>query len=241
MSRLYVEDTLRSGASLTLSDSASHYLGTVLRLKTGDTVRVFNGEQGEFSATISGGSKKSLQLILGAQTAAPKPPLLQIHLGLGLSRGERMDYALQKSTELGVSSITPIICEHGEVRFNKSVRVDNKMRHWQKVLSAATEQSGRLAPPLLQRPMLFNDWLQQQHEGPALILDPDGECSIRDLPIETTLTLLTGPEGGFSEVELGAARAKGLKCVRLGPRILRAETAPAAALAVLQTLYGDLG
>ncbi|NQV70739.1 MAG: 16S rRNA (uracil(1498)-N(3))-methyltransferase [Pseudohongiella sp.] len=167
---------------------------------------------------------------------------LKIHLGLGLSRGDRMDFAIQKSTELGVSEITPLYTEHGEVKL-KADRLEKKLQHWRKIAINASEQSGRLEIPEIHTPSPLAEWQQGLDAGFSLMLDPSGEDK---LPLNTAalqfeqVNLLIGPEGGFSATEIHSARNQGLVIVALGTRILRTETAPIAALAILQHLYGDM-
>ena len=240
VSRVFVDHGLATGEPLTLDRETSHYLATVLRLRHGDVVHVFNGRDGEFSAELTAVSKSGVALLPGEQLAAATPPVLDIHLALGLSRGERMDFAVQKATELGVSAITPLYTEFGEVRFKQAARLENKLRHWRRVAISACEQSGRLVLPDIQPPQALNEWLQQPRPGLRLLLDPGGETALGSHAAAEQVTLLIGPEGGFSPQELAKATDVGYERVRLGPRVLRTETAPVAALAILQFRYGDL-
>jgi 16S rRNA (uracil1498-N3)-methyltransferase len=164
---------------------------------------------------------------------------LRLHLALGLSRGDRMDYAIQKATELGVTEITPLFTEHGEVRL-KPDRLENKLRHFEKIAINAAEQCGRLDVPAVNTPLALEAFLAQDKKATRLLLEPGGEQSLTAARALTDIELIIGPEGGFSEREVGQARTSNCEIMRLGPRIFRTETAPVAALAVLQFLYGDL-
>lgn len=239
VSRLYVQEPLAPGLSLVLPDTASHYLATVLRLPSGATILLFNGQDGEFAATLTDVNKKRVSVEVGELQRPLTAVPLSIHLGVGLSRGDRMDYVIQKCTELGVDHITPLYSEFGEVRFKQDKRLENRLRHWQQVAISACEQCGRLSVPVVAEPMPLLQWLASPPSCYKLVLDPDASNRLVDLPITDKVCLLSGPEGGFSESELQASHQAGFQSVQMGPRILRTETAPVAALAVLQAYYGD--
>ncbi len=239
ISRLYVEASLQPGSSLTLPQEAAHYLSTVLRLKTGDAVLLFNGLDGEFSATLDAVARKQVSVLVGEQTRAVVPDKLTLHLGVGLSRGERMDFVIQKATELGVTSIAPLYCEFGEVKFKQQNRLENKLRHWRQVAINACEQSGRLSVPDITAPQPLSDWVSGQGGDCKLILDPEGGKRFKELSLTSEIVLLSGPEGGFSTAEISLAQQADFQHVVMGPRVLRTETAPLAAMAVLQSLCGD--
>jgi 16S rRNA (uracil1498-N3)-methyltransferase len=162
---------------------------------------------------------------------------LPVHIGLGLSRGERMDYAIQKATELGVHSVTPLFTEHSEVRLS-SERADKRSIHWQKVAVSASEQCGRCTVPEVHNPLELAEWVKQVPAGQGFLLDHSGETGFKGNAPEQVF-LLIGPEGGISATEKALALAAGFNCVRLGPRILRTETAPVVALTALQLQWGD--
>jgi 16S rRNA (uracil1498-N3)-methyltransferase len=190
----------------------------VLRLKKGADLTVFNGD--------------------GRNREVESP--LTTHIGLGISRGERMDLAIQKAVELGVSRITPLFTEHCVVRLDDTRR-GNRRQHWQKVARSACEQCGRNRVPEIEEPIELKDWVAGR-EGLRLFFDPQAAVGLKDLPRpEGLVSLLSGPEGGFAEKERVLAREAGFIPVRLGPRILRTETAVLAALAAIQTIWGDLG
>lgn len=240
VSRLHITETLVAGAQLSLPAESAHYLGTVLRAREGDSVRVFNAADGEFDAVVSKSKKGNVDVILGECVRVPEQAsALTLHLALGLSRGDRMDYAIQKATELGVTEITPLFTEHGEVRL-KPDRLENKLRHFEKIAINAAEQCGRLNVPAVNTPLALDAFLAQDKKATRLLLEPGGEQSLTAARTLTDIELIIGPEGGFSEREVAQARASNCEIMRLGPRILRTETAPVAALAILQYLYGDL-
>ncbi len=239
--RIYQNQLLATGSRLVLDAETSHYLGTVLRLRPGAALLVFNSRDGEFAAHIASAEKQSLSIELSAQQRPPSAASLSIHLGLGISRGDRMDFAIQKSTELGVSHITPVYSQYGEVKL-KEDRVENKLRHWSRIATSAAEQSGRLDIPAVSTPQSLEEWQSSLGESVRLLLDPSGPEKIGQNigSREQGFALLIGPEGGFAERELEWAVKRGFKIVSLGPRILRTETAPAAALAILQHRFGDM-
>jgi 16S rRNA (uracil1498-N3)-methyltransferase len=240
VSRLHITDTLVTGAQLSLPADSAHYLGTVLRAREGDSVRVFNAADGEFDAVVSKSKKGHVDVTIGECVRAPENAAkLGLHLALGLSRGDRMDYAIQKATELGVTEITPLFTEHGEVRL-KPDRLENKLRHFEKIAINAAEQCGRLDVPVINTPLPLDAFLAQETQAKRLLLEPGGEQRLTASQTLTDIQLLIGPEGGFSEQEVAQARASNCEIMRLGPRVLRTETAPVAALAILQFLYGDL-
>lgn len=239
LSRLFVAQPLREGDNLLLDAETSHYVRGVLRLRKDFDLTVFNGEGIEHAAQVDLVARDEVRLRVGeARCPAVESPLFT-HLGLGISRGERMDYAVQKATELGVSRMTPLFTEHCVVRLNEE-KQETRHLHWQKVSRSACEQCGRTRPPQLDEPLRLEDWLDRA-VGLRLLFDPQGETCLRDLPAPEAggVTLVSGPEGGFSDRERSLARQAGFTPVRLGPRILRTETAVLAALAVVQSLWGD--
>ena len=237
-SRLHQTQKLVTGTTVTLDRDSTHYLGRVLRLKPGDPVNLFNSEDGEFAAQLVELSKQQSLVRILKPVEVQANPQLSIHLGLGLSRGERMDYAVQKSTELGVGSITPLITEHCEVRLSRE-RQENRQAHWQRVAISACEQCGRSQVPTVNLPQTLQQWLVNNPEG--ILLDSRADSHLADQQVGNSVNLLIGPEGGFSEQELDEARQQAYRVIKLGPRILRTETAPVAALSLLQYLFGDLG
>lgn len=242
LKRLYVAERLAAGAELRLGGEAARYLGRVLRLRAGETVHVFNGDDGEWSATIRRFGKDRVTLSVQDAIHNIAEPRLRIHLVQGISRGERMDFVVQKATELGVDRITPVLTAHGVVKLDGK-RAERRREHWRRVAESACEQSGRVNPPRVDTPLPLNDWLGEAGKGAAcrLILSPGAGKSLTNVEVPAGgLCLLIGPEGGFSEREYDDARVSGFEAVSLGPRILRTETAAVAALAIAQGLWGDL-
>jgi len=174
---------------------------------------------------------------LNEQFAGQIESPLRIHLGQGLSRGERMDWAIQKATELGVSEITPIVSERCEVRL-KDERAEKRQAHWQQIAISACEQCGRSVVPVIHAPMALADWIKKTEADLKLVLHPVAEpLTSHDKP--GTLAFLIGPEGGLNDAEVDQAQDAGFHAARLGPRVLRTETAPVVALSVAQQLWGD--
>ncbi len=242
LKRLHVAERLAAGAELRLGEEAARYLGRVLRLRTGDTVHVFNGDDGEWTATIGRFGKDRVILLLHDAVENTAEPELKIHLVQGISRGERMDFVVQKATELGVARITPVLTDYGVVKLDDK-RTGKRRMHWQGVAASACEQSGRIRPPLIDTPLPLNDWFGAGHDGDAaqLILRPGAGKPLGSVETpEAGLCLLVGPEGGFSEREYGDAEFAGFDAVTLGPRVLRTETAAVAAIAISQALWGDM-
>ena len=226
---------------MALTEERAHYLKSVLRLRRGAELVVFNGTGGEFQACVEVISRAATRVKIGAFHPLCRESPLAIHLGLGISRGERMDLAIQKAVELGVTGITPLTTERSVVRLNSERRL-TRWEHWQKVAQSACEQCHRNIVPALAEPRSLDEWLGECRGGLKLLLDPLGERSFKDLTLPSGgVCLLSGPEGGFSEDERARARAAGFLAIRLGPRVLRTETAALAALTAIQVLWGDLG
>lgn len=242
LSRVYLDSPLALNAVISLPKETAHYLSNVLRLRVDDELLIFNGEQGEFRARVIAIAKRAVDIELFELTrgaiGAAKQASLSIHLALGLSRGDRMDFAVQKSTELGVTEITPIYTEYGEVRL-KLERVEKKLQHWRNIAISACEQSGRLDVPVINKPISLME-LSLSESANKWMLEPSGSDALPQSIAENNIVLLIGPEGGFSADEIDWAKCHAFKIVALGSRILRTETAPVAALAILQHKYGDM-
>jgi len=240
--RVYTEQQLTSGANIELSDGAARHISQVLRMKTGQSVVLFDGRGGEYPAEIVDIDRRSrIQLTLSAHNPVERESPLQITLWHGLCRAERMDTVVQKATELGVSAIQPMLTERSMIRLDEK-RSAKKIRHWRQIAISACEQSGRNRVPEVMVPMRFNQLLRMPIAADvAIVLHPSATRSLTDTATGCTRVLLcTGPEGGFSEAEIAAAEAAGMVSASFGPRVLRTETAPLAALSVLQALAGDL-
>ena len=231
-----------NGAAVVVEGDRARYLGRVLRLRVGDTITVFDGSGPEWPATIESMTKNSATLQVGDSMEAGTESPIDIHLVQGVSRGERMDFVVQKATELGVSRITPALTEYGVVKLGGE-RAAKRRDHWQGVAASACEQSGRTRLPLIDAPVPLKQWFG---EKPAdadvdLILRPGAATPLAGVAAPATKAcILIGPEGGFSETEYEDAGVAGFEAVSLGPRILRTETAAPAALAVMQANWGDL-
>lgn len=241
--RIFSDQPLRTGARQTLKGDAANHVLRVLRLRRGDGLVVFDGSGSDFEAEITDLGRNDVTVLVGTGREIHSESPLQVTLLQGVCRGPRMDTVIQKATELGVTRIQPVLTERSVVRLDED-RADRKQEHWQRVAIAAAEQSGRGQVPVVAEP----DKLETIIPGTSdlairLLLDPAGE-SLHGAAIESAiraarLGLLVGPEGGLTPEESRLARDFGFRAIRLGPRILRTETAPLAALAVLQFMAGD--
>ncbi len=239
LTRIYYPGSLAAGDSLELGKDTLHYLRNVLRLQKGQELLLFNERDGEFSAEIAAVSKSSLEVSLRSRQREAQIPGFNLSLGLALSKGDRMDYGIQKSAELGVNNITPLRCEHSEAKL-KPDRLQNRMAHWRRIGVSAAEQSDRFDVPVINEPLPFTEWIERPGDHARLLFDPLGEESLPDALERDAIAVTIGPEGGFSPAELDAAKQNGFRVCRLGPRVLRTETAPVVALAILQHRYGDM-
>lgn len=239
LSRVYADIELKPGATAKLPAGPSRHLSQVLRLRAGDRLVVFNGDGYDLDAEITATPKDCTEIRLLTRGGLEPEPSLRLHLGVGISKGERMDLVIQKAVELGVSAITPLFTERCVVRL-QGERLEKRTAHWQGVLVGACEQSGRRRLPSLLPACRLEDWLAQGQMG--VLLDHRASHVLPQLTRpEGEFALLVGPEGGLSPGEREQAQAAGLTPVRLGPRVLRTETAPLAALAAIQVLWGDMG
>lgn len=236
LSRFYIAAPLSLGQHA-LPEEQAHYIGRVLRHGVGDAVQLFDGSGQEYLGQLIEVGKKSVRVELTEQLPGQPDSPLRVHLGQGLSRGERMDWAIQKATELGVAEITPIVSERCEVRL-KDERADKRLAHWQQVAISACEQCGRSTVPLINPPLLLADWLAQVEADLKLVLHPVAEPLVSHAK-PASLAFLIGPEGGLNDNEVSQAVAADFQAARLGPRVLRTETAAAVALSVAQQLWGD--
>jgi len=233
--RLYLPSPLAPHREFLLEGERAHYLRTVLRLRRGAGLIVFDGQGGEYEAQIMAVDRRCVSLQTGVWHDREVESSLMTHLAVGIAKGERMDWAVQKAVELGVNAVFPLLTEFCNVRLPDD-RAEHKRAHWQKIAIAACEQSGRNTIPEIHLPQTFSSWIGYQSGG--MLLDPDG-VSLRSLPKpEQPLSLLIGPEGGLSPGEIQAAQSRGFTSVSLGPRVLRVETAVAASLGGVQVLWG---
>jgi 16S rRNA (uracil1498-N3)-methyltransferase len=209
-------------------------------MKVGQSAILFNGEGGQYIGRLTNASKTNSTVLIDGFSAVEKESNLKIHLAVGISKGDRMDWIIQKATELGVTEISPIFTGRTEVKLSGS-RLDKKLSHWQQIAISACEQSQRNRVPSINPILSFDDWLELKHNGLKLLMNHLGDLGLSEIsPKDQNIVLLVGPEGGLSENEICVAEASGYTSVSMGPRILRTETAPVAALSILQSLWGDM-
>ena len=237
ISRLYTEQALSEGAEITLDAEHSHYLLHVLRLRQGDALSVFNGDGGEYAAVLASVGKKQALLRLGAYRLCDLESPLDLTLVQGVAKPEHMDLVIQKAVELGARRIVPVLTRY--TQHFPAHRADKRWQHWYGILTAACMQCGRTRVPELVGVTPLAEWLAHPSDAVRAMLSPQAMQSLSSLQVTASLTLLIGPEGGFSEREETDARDAGYVPVGLGPRILRTETAALAALSVAQACWGD--
>lgn len=238
--RVYESQPLAVGTQIELSDTSVQHAVRALRLRDGDLIRLFNGDGGDYTATLTGVDKRRARAQVDRVEQRAVESSLSIHIGQTLSRGERMDYAVQKATEMGASAITPLTSERCEVRL-KAEREDKRLRHWQQVAISACEQSQRTRVPDIHEVSALESWINTVEADLKLVLHHHTARPLQTMAAPTSVALLIGPEGGLTEAEVEAALAAGFEPVAFGPRVMRTETAPVAACAILQYLWGDLG
>lgn len=237
--RVHTTQVLQPGGEVRLEAAASHYLSRVLRVGRGQGLVLFNGDGMEYDAEVLEAGRQSMLLrVDGSRPGLPEPEL-RITLVQAVSRGERMDLTLQKCTELGVAAFRPLFSERVEVRLSGD-KLERRLAHWRGVVVAACEQCGRAVVPAVLPALGLDEWLQDASPGLRLVLDPSAPQALAETALASPLELVVGPEGGFSEAESERLRGQGVVGVRLGPRVLRTETAGPAAVAVLQSRGGDL-
>ncbi len=234
--RIFHPEALTDDTEVALTPTAARHLGRALRLKAGDPCTLFDGSGSEWPATLLDGATRAR---IGRGIAPDRESPLALTLVQGISRGERMDWTIQKAVELGVVAIVPVFTERGGVKLTGD-RLERRLEHWRGVIVAACEQCGRNRLPSIAAPARFAEWLPTL-AGPACVLDPAADAGLGGLGRPSPgLSLIAGPEGGLTDAELAAARVAGCVAVRIGPRVLRTETAGIAAISALQALYGDL-
>lgn len=239
ITRIYVDQPLGVDEDIHLDKDAARHLVAVLRLHAGDPVALFNGRGGAYRGLIEEASTKGLRVRTTEFDSTDRESPLQSMLGIGISKGDRFDWVLQKATELGVSEISPLYTERTEVKL-KGERIEKKLRHWRQVVISACEQCGRNRLPALHEPQPLQSFLTVQVPI-KLLLHHRAGLALKELPQSKpdAVALLIGPEGGLSPVEIEQGIAAGFQSLTLGPRIMRTETAPLAALSLLQGLWGD--
>lgn len=241
MPRFHLSEYLTENTLISLPDACAHHAARVLRLAVGDAITLFNGRGGEWVGSISHIDKREVKVRVERWCDAERETPLRVTLAQGISSGERMDYTLQKAVEMGIHAIQPVACARSVVKLSGE-RADKRRTHWQNLVIAACEQCGRNRVPEVADIVPLPIWLKQPAETPLrLIFAPNAQHTLHTLPRpDGAVAILAGPEGGFAADEYASALAAGFIPVRLGPRVLRTETAALAALAAMQTLWGDL-
>lgn len=243
--RIFVDVPLCCEQQLCLPAQAAHHINKVLRMRQGDTILVFNGAGGCYRAEITGLDKRNVEIrpveYIGDESEAP----LTITLVQGISRGQHMDYTVQKAVELGVARVVPVMTEFSNVHLDRE-RAQNRINHWRSIIISACEQCGRNRLPEISQPVQLTDWLVRPGPAIKLLLEPTAGQRLREIDAHISnqgmeISILSGPEGGLSEDEIKLAIRNGYRPVSLGPRILRTETAAVAAISACQTLWGDMG
>lgn len=238
--RIYQPLELKVDSEIQLDENGAAHIGKVLRMQPGQQICLFNGEGSEFIATIVDANKKNVRVKIDSSKDTSNASPLHTHLGQVISRGERMDYAIQKAVELGVSEITPLFSMRCEVKLT-GPRLEKRLAQWQQQIISACEQCGLNVPPKLNPPQQANAWFEQVEQPLKWILHP-GETPLNEFLSQEKpagICIAIGPEGGFDPEEIAAAKSAGFNAVAIGPRVFRTETAPVAALSLLQQQWGD--
>ena len=239
LTRVHVAGPLVCGERVRLQGSAASHITRVLRLRVGAALIVFDGNGGEYQGSIDKAHGGEVLVAVGARAETERESPLALTLAQGISRGERMDLVVQKATELGVTHLVPLLTERSVVRLTAQ-QSDRKVNHWRAIAIAACEQCGRNRVPGIAAPQGYREFLRSVPAGMRVLLSPGGGVTLKDLARpDGAVTVLIGPEGGLTDEEEQAAVAAGFTAVRLGPRVLRTETAAIAALALLQREFGD--
>lgn len=242
VSRVYLPLELTTDATVPITDKTFHYLTRVLRLGANAPLAVFNGEGGEYDATIIEVTKKTALIRTTTFRDDDAESPLRITLAQGLAKGEKMDWIVQKATELGVNEIQPLFTRYSDVKLNDE-RAEKRRQHWQEIAISACEQCGRNRVPAIHSPISISDWLtsldQPQPDEKRIVFQPQQSVNTSSASVSSA-RLLIGPEGGFHDDELKHAGSLGFKFRSMGPRILRSETAAVTAMCLAQTWWGDL-
>jgi len=236
--RVYIDTHLELNALVNLPIETHRYIVNVLRLKENNTIILFNGLGSEFVTQIISIEKKLTIVKILQEKITNKPSPIKIELALSLIKNDKFDFALQKTVELGVDSITPIIATRSTIKIN-SKREQNRREHWAGIIQSACEQSGRNTLPIINPVSSISDWLDAS-SVPIILFEPSATETLKSISTMNKARVLIGPEGGFTEQELELIESAGANKLRLGPRVLRAETAAITAVSSLQLLMGDL-
>ena len=238
--RVFSPQSLKANTSIKLDERSAHHCVQVLRLRSGDKVVVFNGNGGEFAAEITEATKSRVTVLLTGFSDIQRESKLNLHLYQAIARGDRMDYAIQKAVELGVTRITPLFTERCIVKLDKKKQA-SRMKHWEGVITSASEQAGRTELAEILPPVHFQHLEFNSQDKVNLLFHPESENSLRQIEIgNRALSLFIGPEGGWTKVEIDFADTNGIQRCRLGPRVLRTETATVASITAVQMHWGDL-
>jgi 16S rRNA (uracil1498-N3)-methyltransferase len=239
--RVFTTEQLDVGGLIELDKGPARHLTSVLRMKAGQAFILFNGQGGEFSAELVQAKKDGATAKITGFTGADRESPLQLHLGIGISRGERMDWIMQKATELGISQISPIFSARCEVKLSGE-RLDKRIKHWQQIAISACEQSQRNSVPTINRSVNLEQWVSSCDSSLKLVLHHRTEKRLHEMVnTDNSIGILVGPEGGLSEIEIEQAMAQNFQSLAMGPRVLRTETAPLAAISIIQSIWGDMG
>ena len=237
VARIYIDQSLAEHREIELDPRAARYVQQVLRLRPGQALTLFNGDGSDWQAEITRSDRRGTYARTTGRLGDEEPPRLALHLGIGISRGERMDFAIQKSVELGVTAITPLRTERAVVQLDGD-RAARRLAHWQGIAIAACEQCGRRRLPVFNPISGLAGWIASC--GSGLLLDHQARQGLATATKpDEPVNLLVGPEGGLTAGERAQAVDGGFLAVHLGPRVLRTETAPLAALSTIQALWGD--
>jgi len=235
--RFYAPIELKKNTSTDLPAEAAHHCAQVLRYRVGDELVLFNGDGFDYLATVEQIEKKRCQVIISNRTEPQNESPLNIHLFQGIARGDKMDLIIQKAVELGVKEITPLFTHRCNVKLDGK-RLDKKLQHWTKIIISACEQSGRAVIPQLHHPVALNQLKETKVD--SFYLEPTASMIFKELNIDKSVNLFVGPEGGFANEDLVHLKSNSCLGVKIGPRILRTETAGLSAVSILQSCYGDL-
>ena len=239
--RIYHPESLTVGTQVALCEDAANHVGRVLRMGKGQAIQLFDGSNHVFEAVITDAGKKNVTVEIQSSALDDRESPIHIHLGQVMSRGDKMEFTIQKSIELGVSLITPLFSERCGVKLDAE-RLNKKIQQWQKIAIAACEQCGRNQVPEIRPAMDLEAWCAEQDEGLKLNLHPRASDSINTLPLPVErVRLLIGPEGGLSAEEIAMTARYQFTDILLGPRVLRTETTALTAITALQVRFGDLG
>jgi len=237
--RFFVDETLSSasvGAEIALPDDVAHHALRVLRLDPGDAIVLFDGTGGEYAATITRAGKRDAWARIARFDAVERESKIAVTLAQAIVASDTMDAIVRHAVELGASGLQPVITERG-ARFPSGTHGEKRLAHWRQVAVSACEQCGRNRVPQVHDPLPLAEWLSRARSG--IVFDAGATATLPTVPASTETSVLVGPEGGLTDLELAQAKRAGLHAVRLGPRILRADTAALTALAAVNLLWGD--